>query len=87
MASIHDRVVFKQADLDQRLHYDKFARKSLMDHFYDNDATLGCCGPWRGNRTGRFCRTCRSKQNCDVEATGFKFKCVAMETRGASRSR
>ncbi|WP_442512232.1 alpha-amylase/4-alpha-glucanotransferase domain-containing protein [Novipirellula sp. SH528] len=40
VASIHDRVVFKQADLDQRLQYDRFARKSLMDHFYDNDATL-----------------------------------------------
>ena len=39
-ASIHDRVVFKQADLDQRLQYDRYARKSLMDHFYDNDATL-----------------------------------------------
>jgi alpha-amylase len=38
--SIHDRVVFKQADLDQRLQYDRYARKSLMDHFYDNDATL-----------------------------------------------
>src|SRR5690606_32958224 len=40
VASIHDRVVFKQADLDQRLQYDRFARKSLMDHFYDNDADL-----------------------------------------------
>ncbi len=40
VASIHDRVVFKQADLDQRLHYDQFPRKSLMDHFYDNEATL-----------------------------------------------
>ena len=40
VASIHDRVVFKQADLDQRLHYDTFARKSLMDHFYDNDMSL-----------------------------------------------
>jgi len=40
VASIHDRVVFKQANLDQRLRYDRFARKSLMDHFYDNDATI-----------------------------------------------
>lgn len=40
VASIHDRVVFKQADLDQRLQYDAFARKSLMDHFYDNDLSL-----------------------------------------------
>ena len=40
VASIHDRVVFKQADLDQRLQYDRFARKSLMDHFYDTEASL-----------------------------------------------
>jgi alpha-amylase/alpha-mannosidase (GH57 family) len=40
VSSIHDRVVFKQANLDQRLHYDAYARKSLMDHFYDENATL-----------------------------------------------
>lgn len=40
VASIHDLVVFKQADLDQRLQYDPFDRKSLMDHFYDLDASL-----------------------------------------------
>ena len=40
VSSIHDRIVFKQENLDQHLHYDKFPRKSLMDHFYDVDATL-----------------------------------------------
>lgn len=40
VASIHDRVVFKQADLDQRIQYDRFPRKSLLDHFYDEDASL-----------------------------------------------
>lgn len=40
VSSIHDRVVFKQAGLDERLQYDAYARKSLMDHFYDNEATL-----------------------------------------------
>ncbi|MDV6031162.1 MAG: DUF1926 domain-containing protein [Phycisphaera sp. RhM] len=40
VASIHDRVVFKQADLDQRLQYDRYPRKSLMDHFYDVDTDL-----------------------------------------------
>ena len=39
VASIHDRVVFKQEGLDQRVQYDRYARKSLVDHFYDNDAT------------------------------------------------
>lgn len=40
VASIHDRVVFKQPDLDKRLQYDDHLRKSLVDLFYDNDATL-----------------------------------------------
>ncbi|MCA9120392.1 MAG: DUF1926 domain-containing protein [Planctomycetaceae bacterium] len=40
VASIHDRVVFKQEGLDQRLQYDAYARKSLVDHFYDDDASL-----------------------------------------------
>jgi 4-alpha-glucanotransferase len=39
-ASIHDRVVFKQAGLDRQLQYDLYPRKSMVDHFYDNDATL-----------------------------------------------
>ncbi|MEM9364957.1 MAG: alpha-amylase/4-alpha-glucanotransferase domain-containing protein [Planctomycetota bacterium] len=40
VASIHDRVVFKQADLDKQVQYDRFPRKSLMDRFLDNDASL-----------------------------------------------
>jgi alpha-amylase len=39
--SIHDLVVFKQAGLEQRLHYDRNRRKSLIDHFYTNDTSLG----------------------------------------------
>jgi alpha-amylase len=39
VASIHDRVIFKQAGLDQRLQYDNAPRKSLLDHFYDSGAT------------------------------------------------
>lgn len=39
VASIHDRVVFKQEGLDQRVQYDRHPRKSLIDHFYDNEAT------------------------------------------------
>src|SRR6202008_2577147 len=41
VASIHGRVVFKQAGLDQRLQYDTHRRKSLIDHFYAIDASLG----------------------------------------------
>ena len=36
-ASIHDRIVFKQADLDERLQYDSRLRNTLIDHFWDED--------------------------------------------------
>lgn len=54
VASIHDRVVFKQADLDQHLHYDRFPRKSLMDHFYDNNTTLDEVANGRAEERGDF---------------------------------
>lgn len=39
-ASIHDRVVFKQEGLDQRVQYDNYSRKTLVDHFLRDDETL-----------------------------------------------
>ncbi len=39
-ASIHDRIVFKQADLDQRLQYDPRMRNMLVDHFWDDDVDV-----------------------------------------------
>ena len=40
VASIHDRVVFKQEGLDQMLQYDAYARKSLVDHFFPLEAKV-----------------------------------------------
>ncbi|MEX0704385.1 MAG: alpha-amylase/4-alpha-glucanotransferase domain-containing protein [Planctomycetales bacterium] len=40
VASIHDAVRFKQPDLDRHLVYDRWRRKSLVDHFFRPDATL-----------------------------------------------
>lgn len=40
VASIHDRVVFKQEGLDQRLQYDSHLRKSLLDRFYEDEVSL-----------------------------------------------
>jgi alpha-amylase len=39
LASIHERVIFKQEGLDQLLQYDTYGRKSLIDHFYPAEAT------------------------------------------------
>ncbi len=54
VASIHDRVVFKQANLDKQLGYDRFARKSMMDHFFDNDVTLDAIAAGRAHERGDF---------------------------------
>jgi 4-alpha-glucanotransferase len=40
VSSIHDRVVFKQEGLEQRVQYDAAPRKSLIDHFYPAEASL-----------------------------------------------
>ena len=39
VASIHDIVHFKQPDLDKKIAYDNWPRKSLVDHFVDPDLT------------------------------------------------
>ncbi|MBM3997952.1 MAG: DUF1926 domain-containing protein [Planctomycetes bacterium] len=39
VASIHDRVVFKQPDLDKQVRYDAYPRKSLIDHFLPEGIT------------------------------------------------
>jgi alpha-amylase len=54
VASIHERVVFKQPDLDKRLQYDDHARKSLVDLFYDNDATLESVAEGSASQRGDF---------------------------------
>jgi alpha-amylase len=54
VASIHDRVVFKQPDLDQRLQYDDHLRKSLVDLFYDSDATLESVAAGTAPQRGDF---------------------------------
>jgi alpha-amylase len=54
VASIHDRVVFKQAGLDQRLQYDSHPRKSLLDHFYPEDALLSSVALGNARERGDF---------------------------------
>jgi alpha-amylase len=54
VASIHDRVVFKQAGLDQRLSYDRFPRKTLMDHFYDDQVDFAAVADGTAMERGDF---------------------------------
>ncbi len=53
-ASIHDRVVFKQAGLNERVQYDDHARKSLVDLFYDVDVALDDVVACRARQAGDF---------------------------------
>jgi alpha-amylase len=40
VASIHDQLVLKQEGLEQRIQYDKHAKRSLIDHFYDEQVMV-----------------------------------------------
>jgi alpha-amylase/alpha-mannosidase (GH57 family) len=53
-ASIHDLVIFKQADLDQRLHYDSRMRNSLIDHFRDDETDVHAIQESRSEERGDF---------------------------------
>ena len=56
VASIHDRVVFKQEGLDQRLQYDRFPRKSLDGPLLRRTRPRWRRSPRREPRTWRLCR-------------------------------
>jgi alpha-amylase len=54
VASIHERVVFKQANLDQRLGYDRWQRNSLVDHFFATDVDPAMIAAGRADEQGDF---------------------------------
>jgi 4-alpha-glucanotransferase len=54
VASIHDMVVFKQPDLDQRLQYDPRPRKSLIDLFFDPGVTAEAVASGEAPQRGDF---------------------------------
>jgi hypothetical protein len=53
-ASIHERVVFKQPGLDQKLVYDPYRRRSLIEHFYPLDVNIGDLVACRAPEWGDF---------------------------------
>jgi alpha-amylase len=57
VASIHDRVVFKQENLDQHVRYDQHERNSLIDHFYDENVTLDDVVHGRAIERGDFAQS------------------------------
>ncbi len=68
VASIHDRIVFKQEGLDQRLQYDSTARKSMIDHFYDSQTPLEAVARGEAPELGDFANATyetRIRRNAD----------------------
>jgi len=54
VASIHERVTFKQPDLDQKIQYDDHLRKSLVDLFYDQETALEAVVAGAARQCGDF---------------------------------
>jgi 4-alpha-glucanotransferase len=54
VASIHERVVFKQEGLDQRLGYDRWIRNMLVDHFFAGDVDPAEVAAGRAEEQGDF---------------------------------
>ena len=84
VASIHDRVVFKQPNLDQRLQYDDHPRKSLLDLFYDADATLEAVAAGR-RRSAATSSTASTKPASAATPTASRCNCSARATPATCR--
>lgn len=56
VASIHDRVVFKQEGLQDCLQYDQTPRRSLIDHFFDNDIRFEAVRDGQALQRGDFAK-------------------------------
>jgi alpha-amylase len=78
VASIHDMVSFKQPDLDKKIVYDNWPRKSLVDHFLQPGLTLEkfrtCAGELGDFVTGVYTTRIRRSET-RVEA------CMSRESR------
>ncbi len=90
VGSIHDRVVFKQPGLNDRLQYDSLPRKSLIDHFHDNETTLEDVAEGRAQERGDFAtgayeaRLRRNPQRIQVQLSrqGNAWGCPLKITKG-----
>lgn len=54
VAAVSDRVVFKQEGLDQLVQYDGYPRKSLLDHFFEPEASLAAVARGEARELGDF---------------------------------
>ncbi len=85
VAGISDKVVFKHANLDQRLQYDATPRKSLLDHFYD-PAPLSPPWRWAKPPSGAISSIVRTRPACAAIPIAFKYSLRRRATWMASLS-
>ena len=52
------QAVFKQEGLERLVHYDRFRRKSLIDHFYDLDVSAAAIAEGEAMERGDFAQGC-----------------------------
>ncbi len=52
--ALHEQVKFKQPGLEKLLHYDRYLRKSVIDHFYPQETTLVDVASLRERELGDF---------------------------------
>lgn len=96
--SIHDLVKFKQPDLDQRIQYDSWPRKSLVDHFLAPDLPLEEFRAGRGE-TGDFLmgvydvrlrqsprrvEAILTREGCSADLVPHVVKAVSLDADGGS---
>ncbi len=89
-ASIHDQVICKQEGLDQRIQYDDHRRKSLVDLFFADGATLQAVASGKSPPQGDFAtgdyeaRVRRNPERIHVQLTrqGTAFDAPLRITKG-----
>jgi hypothetical protein len=68
--SIHDLVLAKEAGLERYLHYDRYRRCSLVDHFLRSDSTVESFHSGEFGEQGDF--SVRSYETATAEQNGFR---------------
>ncbi len=78
-------VKFKQAGLESRVQYDPYSRKSLLDHFYDDDVSPEALARGEAMERGDFLSQSLRGQDPPQPATASRCRWSARATPGASR--
>ncbi len=79
--ALHEQVKFKQPGLERLLHYDRYLRKSLIDHFYEPQVSLRDLTNLRETELGDFVSGPYSQQIEPIGASGARLT-VTLQRQG-----